>query len=554
MKKMRVAFNQVSCPIAVIIWLLSSISHFAFSSDKMLLQLGSPLTGELKVKNTLEGEMHARLPSVKINVPCEKGDYLTGYIDSANGSITIEVVDPSGKVSHRLIDRKKGKSYFYSVAENCEETWRLTGSGNYQMLLEERIGLKEQVLTQPVEPLSPSISALLNTLKQGKNTDNFWLSVEKSGTPLIEKTSAGTVMTFLVRGDYNNVKLLGAPSNNHESLQRLANSDTWYKSFIVPLDTQLSYQIAPEIPQLPLPGFAQRIAIKAVAQVDPYNNNPWPQFATDKYAQLSTISLQQAPTRSWIEPKHERDKGTLSTFAFTSDTLANTREVTVYSPPVNAQNKDKTVVLYLFDARTYIELVDVPAVLDNLIAEAKIPPVIAVFIGNPDDAARARELPANKLFASVLANELVPQINQTLEIVVPKERTVIGGSSYGGLAATTIALRHPDIFGNVISMSGSFWWYPQEMGVNNQHYVASEVINMPRQPVRFFLSAGVFETSREVGDGILETNRHLRDVLSAKGYETFHREYSSGHDYFAWRGILADGLQTLFPLKNNNIK
>ncbi|GAC17866.1 enterochelin esterase and related enzymes [Paraglaciecola arctica BSs20135] len=520
----------------------------------MFLQVESPLSGELKVINSQQGDLNKRTPLVKINVPCEKGDYLTGYIESANGSITIEVIGPSGKVSRRLIDRQKGKNHFYSIAENCEEIWQLSGSGNYLIVLEERIGLRNQVPTKFIEPLSPSISALLKKLEQGENANNFWLTVEKSGTPIIEKTPAGTVMTFLVRGDYSNVKLLGAPSNNHESLQKLANSDTWYKSFIVPVDTQLSYQIAPEIPQLPLSGFAQRIAIKAVAQVDPYNNNPWPEIAADKYAQQSTISLPEAPTRSWIEPIDGRDKGTLSTFSFTSNTLANIRDITIYSPPVNATNKEKTVLLYIFDARAYIELVDVPTILDNLIAEGKIPPVIAVFISNPDGNARARELPANKLFADVIANELVPQINQKLEMIIPKERTVIGGSSYGGLAATTIALRHPEIFGNVISMSGSFWWYPKEMGVNSQHFVASEVINMAKKPVRFFLSAGLFETSRGVGDGILETNRHLRDVLSAKGYKTFHTEYSSGHDYFAWQGILGDGLLTLFPLTNNNIR
>jgi len=34
------------------------------------------------------------------------------------------------------------------------------------------------------------------------------------------------------------------------------------------------------------------------------------------------------------------------------------------------------------------------------------------------------------------------------------------GSSPGGLAATYAAYRHPEMFGNVLSQSGSYWWTP----------------------------------------------------------------------------------------------
>ncbi len=36
-------------------------------------------------------------------------------------------------------------------------------------------------------------------------------------------------------------------------------------------------------------------------------------------------------------------------------------------------------------------------------------------------------------------------------------RTIVGGSSYGGLAAAFAGLRASDIFGNVLLQSGSFW-------------------------------------------------------------------------------------------------
>jgi enterochelin esterase family protein len=48
------------------------------------------------------------------------------------------------------------------------------------------------------------------------------------------------------------------------------------------------------------------------------------------------------------------------------------------------------------------------------------------------------------------------------------------------------------------------------------------------------------------GAGILLPNRHLRDVLRAKGYDVEYREFPGGHDPVNWRGTLADGLIALF--------
>ena len=55
---------------------------------------------------------------------------------------------------------------------------------------------------------------------------------------------------------------------------------------------------------------------------------------------------------------------------------------------------------------------------------------------------------------------------------IPADRTVLAGSSYGGLAATTVAMRHPEVFGNVLSMSGSFWWSPPGTPEKDREHVA----------------------------------------------------------------------------------
>ena len=73
--------------------------------------------------------------------------------------------------------------------------------------------------------------------------------------------------------------------------------------------------------------------------------------------------------------------------------------------------------------------------------------------------------------------------------------------------------------------------------------MAQLFVNSPKLPVRFYLDAGSLELDRDQnGSSILVTNRHLRDVLRAKGYEVFYQEFQGAHDYLSWRGTIADGL------------
>ncbi len=83
----------------------------------------------------------------------------------------------------------------------------------------------------------------------------------------------------------------------------------------------------------------------------------------------------------------------------------------------------------------------------------------------------------------------MPQLAQ-MGIQASASHTIIAGSSYGGIGATWNALQHPEIFGNVISMSGSYWWAPKD---KDPEWLIREIEMMPTQPIRFFLEAGLFE-------------------------------------------------------------
>jgi enterochelin esterase family protein len=147
-------------------------------------------------------------------------------------------------------------------------------------------------------------------------------------------------------------------------------------------------------------------------------------------------------------------------------------------------------------------------------------------------------------FAEFLARELVPWVRRGYRVSADPARTVIAGSSLGGLAAACAAVKHPEIFGNVLSISGSFYWKPP--GETEPERLAREIATGPKLKLRFYLEAGLMEgRPRPESPSLLEANRHLRNVLQAKGYEVGYQEFNGGHSILNWRGSFPNGLLAL---------
>jgi enterochelin esterase family protein len=171
-------------------------------------------------------------------------------------------------------------------------------------------------------------------------------------------------------------------------------------------------------------------------------------------------------------------------------------------------------------------------------------------VGNAPGA-RSRELGCNPAFSEFLTGELLPWSLKEYTVSSDPRRTIIGGSSLGGLAATCAAMQYPNIFGNVLSQSGSFWWTPPVAGkaadpYREPNHLAGRFLRSNPLPIRFYMDAGTAELDfTGLGKSILLPNRHLRDVLLAKGYEVHYQEFAGFHTYLNWRGTLADGLIAL---------
>ena len=381
--------------------------------------------------------------------------------------------------------------------------------------------------------------------------DQFWQQVKQQGTPLIEPLNAQeSRVTFLWKGAKENVRIWGGVSADHDFMQRFLDTDLWYRSYVVPNDTLVEYRFAPDIPTLPVDASTQRRALLSTAQADPYNPNIYFDRIgdtlknTDRFNYYSVLKLPNAPKQLDLTPNANFAKGSIDTVIFDSKELQNKRRLFVYKPA----NFDPTLhypVLYLFDGIDYLKRVPTTIILDNLIATQKIPPIVAVFIENPSVQSRTKELTANSKFAEILAEKIVPFVEKQQKINA--KTRIIAGSSYGGLAAAYVPLNHSDVFANALVLSGSFWWSPPNTPQEQSNYIAYRYATQPNLPICFFISTGYYESGKSQ---ILETSRHLKDVLIAKNYPVAYVEQSTAHGYLAWQGLIREGLITLLTKRN----
>jgi enterochelin esterase family protein len=405
------------------------------------------------------------------------------------------------------------------------------------------------------EPESPRLRALAAALRSDEPgaLDTFWRELNKTHSPLIESIPgdpSNELFTFIWRAQPDqtalNVMFNGwfrlHKTTGYDSFTRLANSNVWYTSYALPRTARIRYELISPKGWQPAPdrvAYFTRDGVEYEAFNDPLNpqvvnwNN-----STRSYAQGTT-----ATTSPYLQKHDETPAGTLETLPIESKILGNSRVLRVYLPPAYARSKAAFGLLLAYDGNQYTQAVPTPTILDNMIAAHAIPPVVAVFLESPD---RDIEFPPNDSFQQFIATELLPLLRTHYRIGHDPRRNAVLGSSYGGLAATYTAFMHPDIFGNVISQSGSYSWFPASSGPAppfrgvepESGWLIERIAEAPHNQIRFYLDAGIWE-----GSMMLFSNRLLHSVLAGRGYDVVYNEGDGTHSSYYWMLRLPAGLQ-----------
>ncbi len=528
---------------------------------------------ELKLGHVREGSLRSG-EAQSFVISLGYGDFADIGVNSRGQTLVVKTYEPSGKPFRGAeLGPDGGQINFVTEASGAYRVVVTAADKRatvtYTIALEKVVTLAARLA--PLKPVVESrrIRALGASVERGEwdSVNAFWEQVKKAGTPLIEPIASdpeNMAVTFLWRGraDTHNVMVLWLPYAgvvpDEYLMTRLGQTDVWYKTIRVDRKMRMAYTLAPNVARLhPLSLGTDNDTITmaaAAARPDPLNPKRWrddPQSVdAPEYRGSSILEMPGAPPQPWIVPRPGAPAGRVEKRRFKSAKLNNEREIAVYLPPTYSPRAEPYPLLVLFDEDAYLSLVPTPTILDNLISDARTPPMVALLVGNAPGA-RDRELPCNPEFSRALVTELLPWAHGLYNFTKDPRQTVVAGSSAGGLAAACSGLWHPEAFGNVLSQSGAFHRTPpsaSDTGESNSepNWLVRQFISSPKKPLCFYLDAGSAEfNATGGGDAILFCTRTLRDVLRAKGYEVHFQEFVGGHDYLSWRGTLADGLIAL---------
>jgi enterochelin esterase-like enzyme len=196
-----------------------------------------------------------------------------------------------------------------------------------------------------------------------------------------------------------------------------------------------------------------------------------------------------------------------------------TPKVTVYLPPgYDASRRYPT--LYTADGSAWRDLVQLPGILDELIAARTIEPVIAVMIDAAAD--RTAWYMWNPAYLAYL-DRVVAHVDRTYATRPEPQARIHAGTSAGGRASLQVGLARPGVFANIAMLSPSL--------VGPAHILEPYFrgAKPPPPSLRVWLSAGAYEGA------ICEDTRTMLRWFRASGIPAAAAFTREGHSFGTWR-------------------
>lgn len=174
-------------------------------------------------------------------------------------------------------------------------------------------------------------------------------------------------------------------------------------------------------------------------------------------------------------------------------------------------------------------------ILDNLIAQKRIPPIVLISIANGGGDAQGHERGKeydnmNGDFATYIEDEVLPRVEKTCNVKLTKNpdgRAAMGNSS-GGSAALIMAWFRTDLYHRVLTTSGTFvnqaWPFDPKYPDGAWGFHETLIPKEPKKPIRIFISVGDKDllnpnVMRDDMHDWVEANNRMAKVLKEKGYE-----------------------------------
>ncbi len=285
-------------------------------------------------------------------------------------------------------------------------------------------------------------------------------------------------------------------------------------------------------------------SVEGLNSFDPSNYATVPNFLYRE----SSVHVPGPPTLSW--ETNDVPRGEVHHHFYKSEVVGDDRGFFVYTPPgYDPRGKQSYPVLYLLhgfsdDANAWTAVGRANVILDNLIAQGKAKPMIAVMplgYGAPEVLApnsgvfHDRALTERNFdkFREALLKEVIPRVEGEYLVAKDRNARAIAGLSMGGAESLLTGLNTLNQFAWIGAFSSG--------GITEEFDKEFPALDAKaaQQPRLLWIACGT-------DDRLIEINRKFRAWLASKKIQHVDIETPGAHTWLVWRRNLTEFSSLLF--------
>lgn len=348
--------------------------------------------------------------------------------------------------------------------------------------------------------------------RKSKLIDDFFAS---HPIPFVDRESA----YILYRGPGEHVSAPGEFNRWSPSvcpLGRVRGTNLFYRSESLPLDGRAEY----------------KLWVDSTWMLDPAN----PRRCPGAFGDNSEIRMPEFRPPAEPQKVPGRRRGTIDTVWIKSTRLGRPHPVFIYVPADSGRRRALPLLL-VTDGGDYLTYGGMKEILDDLIDQKAIRPIVCAFIDPRTDLAdnrtnmRMKEYSADSSYLDFIQQEVVPMLEDRYAVSTESSGRVMIGASMGGLIATYAVLARPKLVSRCAAQSPSY-------------FEADSAVFRTLGTTRT-TGAEVYIQTGTIGDTKVEA-RLVRQLLEQKGARVKYEEFPEGHNWTNWRGKLGKILRYFF--------
>ena len=364
--------------------------------------------------------------------------------------------------------------------------------------------------------VSERVQLLASFIKERESGGGFPVR-SNNGNVIFVYVGTGSEKEVLIIGDFRTRSFYNVYWDEFgEPMARAAeNSPLFYKKMTFDKDARLDYKFVVDGTRLTDPLNPRKI-VSGIAPAEA--NEP---IATASELVLPGYALPEAAIERPNVPQGK---------LITVDEPWASPKVSIYLPP-GYDPKQSYLVIYTADGTAWLRHIRLPVLLNNLIAEKRIKPVIAVMIDSAED--RRTWYYYNSQYLEYL-EKVVEYVDTNYSTVSEPAARLHAGTSAGGAITLYVGLERPNLFRKLALLS------PSLMGPPHYYEPYFSGKKSPHPELQIWLSAGKYEPYIHE-DALTMENYFKRTGLTPKISIT-----AEGHSFGTWRRAAQEMLLHFF--------